>query len=99
LATPKRNKYKTMIKLNDKLICNNAKPLTGNDVAPPLKEGEEYTASLLHSCGCGKVHIGVGLYMEVNYVRCYDCKEELPTITHWCHPSRFTNKTNTTNEN
>jgi len=78
------------IEINDKVTCNNAKLLDGNDVAPPLTEGTEYTVAEIHTCGCGKQHIGVGLELKYNWVKCYDCKEELPLNTHWCHPSRFT---------
>ncbi len=78
------------IEVNDKITCNNSNPLDGNDIAPPLSDGTEYTLLGIHTCKCGKEHYNVGLAMEVNYVRCYDCKEELPITTHWCHPSRFT---------
>jgi hypothetical protein len=79
-----------MIELNDELTCVNSKPLSGNDIAPKVIEGDKYIAKELHTCGCGKLHIGVGLPMECNWVKCYDCSEELPSTTHWCHPSRFT---------
>lgn len=75
--------------INDKVICISNKPLSGNDIAPQLVEGQEYSIQEIHTCKCGKEHINVGLPMEVNYVRCYDCREELPTTSHWCHPSRF----------
>ena len=80
------------IQVNDTLICVNSKPLAGNDIAPPVTEGNEYPLKEIHKCSCGKEHYNVGLPMEVNYVRCYDCTEELPTTNHWCHPSRFTKK-------
>jgi hypothetical protein len=79
-----------MFELNDALTCVNAKPLSGNDVAPPLKEGEPYVVKEIHICKCGKQHLGLGLPMEYNWVKCYDCAEELPLTTHWAHPSRFT---------
>lgn len=81
-----------MIEINDELICINSKPLVGNDTAPSVVEGEPYTAKELHTCGCGKQHIGVGLPVNLNWVKCYDCGEEMPLTTHWCHPSRFTKK-------
>jgi hypothetical protein len=80
------------VQINDTLICVNSKPLQGNDVAPPLTEGNEYPLKEIHTCGCGKQHFNVGLEMNYNWVKCYDCAEELPTHTHWSHPSRFTKK-------
>lgn len=80
------------IQVNDTLICVNSKPLVGNDIAPPVTEGNEYPLQEIHTCGCGKQHFNVGLPMEVNYVRCYDCTEDLPPHSHWCHPTRFTKK-------
>lgn len=75
--------------LNDNVTCLNAKPLSGNNVAPPLTEGSSYPVSEIHTCGCGKQHLGLGLPMNYNWVKCYTCGEEMPTHTHWCHPSRF----------
>jgi hypothetical protein len=80
------------MEVNDEVVCNNTKPLQGNDVAPPLNEGETYTIKEIHVCKCGKQHFNVGLPMEVNYVRCHACQEELPATNHWAHPSRFTLK-------
>ncbi len=79
-----------MFELNDELTCANAKPLEGNDVAPPLVVGDKYPVKEIHVCKCGKQHLNVGLELNYNWVKCYDCKEELPLTTHWCHPSRFT---------
>lgn len=79
-----------MIEINDKVTCNNTKPLFGNDIAPPLTEGQEYSVIDIHTCQCGKPHINVGLTLEVNWVKCYDCSEELPPNNHWCYVSRFT---------
>jgi len=73
----------------DVLICKDIQPLKGNDVAPPLKLDEEYQVLNIFKCGCGKSHIDVGLKSEYNFVRCYDCEENLPPEIHWCHPSRF----------
>jgi hypothetical protein len=78
-----------MHQLKDKITCENAKPLTGNTIAPPLVEGSSYILQQIHICKCGNPHYNVGLAMECNYVRCYDCKEELPMTNHWAHPSRF----------
>lgn len=92
IAKPLRERYKSDKEriLTLKLICNNSKPLVGNDIAPPLKEGEEYSLIDIHICKCGKQHYNVGLPLNVNWVKCYDCKEELPLTNHWSHPSRFT---------
>ncbi len=75
--------------VNDVLTCVNDKPLEGNDIAPPVKETDKYILKEIHTCKCGKEHFNVGLPLEVNYVRCYDCKEEMPITNHWCHKSRF----------
>ena len=76
--------------INDNVTCVNSAPLKGNDVAPPLTEGSAYQVLDIHTCGCGKKHLNVGLPMNINWVKCYDCAEELPSNTHWSHPSRFT---------
>lgn len=75
--------------INSKVICKNSNPLPGNDIAPPLKTGEEYTVTEIHTCKCGKHHLNVGLPLEVNWVTCYDCNQKLPNHTHWSHPDRF----------
>jgi hypothetical protein len=78
------------IEINDSVTCNNIKPLQGCDIAPPLKQDEKYSIKDIHICGCGKQHFDVGLPLEVNWVKCHACQQELPKTTHWCHPSRFT---------
>jgi len=71
------------------------KPLTGNAVAPPLKEGESYLVKQTHFCtgGCGQAHYDVGLISKFNFIRCHKCGEVLPNSgqegIHWAHPSRF----------
>ena len=80
------------IQVNDTVTCNNNKALTGNDIAPPLTEGAEYPVKEIHTCSCGKQHYNVGLELVVNWVKCYDCSEELPITNHWSHPSRFVKK-------
>lgn len=79
------------IEVGMQLICKNEKPLTGNEVGPPLTLEEKYEAKQIHTCGCGKQHVDVGLVSKYNWVRCYHCEEELPSSDkiHWCHPSRF----------
>lgn len=79
-----------MIQINDTIKCENSKPLDGNDVAPKLTEGQHYKLIGIHTCQCGRQHYNVGLPLEVNWVKCYECKDELPDGTHWCHTSRFT---------
>ena len=74
----------------DKLLCNNSSPLEGNTIAPPVVVGTEYKANRIFKCDCGQSHIDVGCKSDHNYIRCYECKNELPdTDIHWCHPSRF----------
>lgn len=82
------------MEVNDTVICINNKPLQGNDIAPPLVEGEKYPIKEIIKCSCGKEHYNVGLELKVNYVRCYDCEQELPMTTHWAHPSRFVAENN-----
>lgn len=77
------------IDVANEVTCVNTKPLQGNDVAPPLKDGEIYTVNEIHTCGCSKEHFDVGLPLDYNYVRCHACQEQLPPTNHWCHPSRF----------
>lgn len=90
-----------MFEINDSLVCINDKPLEGSLEAkehsytfddiygPPVINGNNYTAEIIHVCKCNKQHIGVGLELKIGYVRCFDCGEVLPNTTHWCHPSRF----------
>lgn len=85
-----------MIELDMALTCVNKQPLPGNDVAPALDEGGSYTLKSIHICDCTQAHFDVGLTLKYNYVRCYQCKKELPKtmgldsrLIHWCHPSRF----------
>lgn len=75
----------------DKLTVINNKPLHGNEVAPPLIEGNEYVARQIHICQCGQDHVDVGLKSKYNWITCYKCKKELPKgeTIHWCHPTRF----------
>lgn len=71
------------------LICNNTKPFPVNTIAPDLEIGKEYILKQDYTCECGEIHYNVGLPLEVNYVECYKCREQLPLTTHWCHSSRF----------
>jgi len=77
-----------MIQVGDKLKCIFCHPLPGNDHAPALVLGKEYTCSAVFHEG-EHIHIGVGLELKLNFVRSYATKEELPPTTHWCHPNRF----------
>lgn len=84
----------TNIKVGDKLNCILTDKLPGNDTAPDLDKEKEYDALELHECTCGQKHVHVGLPSHLNWVKCYNCGEQLPNGTekHWCHPSRFTVK-------
>lgn len=81
----------TTFKKDDKLKAINIEPLEGNDIAPPLVEGETYTVTEVYVCKCGQDHVNVGLKSRYNWVNCYKCKTPIPTgdISHWCHPTRF----------
>lgn len=85
------NQTTQAVTIGDTLICKNITPLGNNKIAPPLELEKEYPALNTTTCSCGKQHIDVGLVSEYNYVRCFDCEEELPKSDkiHWCHPSRF----------
>jgi len=72
-----------------KIICINTDILPGNEISPSLELNKEYNLIDIYTCECGEKHYNVGLKMEVNYVRCYKCEEELPDTNHWCHSSRF----------
>lgn len=76
------------ITVGTKLKCIFNQPLPGNDKAPDLKLGEEYECKAIYVEG-EYLHIGVGLDLELNYVKSYATGEELPPVTHWCHPNRF----------
>lgn len=77
-----------MIQVGDKLKCIFNQVLPGNEHAPNLTLGEEYTCSAVFQEG-GHIHIGVGLDLKLSFVRSYATGEELPPVTHWCHPNRF----------
>ena len=54
---------------NLKLICINTKPLSGNEVAPPLVEGETYELLNTIYDSKGNPHYDVGLESNYNYVK------------------------------
>lgn len=80
-----------MLQIGDIVKAKNIEPLPNNTIAPPLILDQEYKVEEIHTCGCGKNHIHIGLQSKYAYVSCYDCGEELPDgdKKHWCHPSRF----------
>jgi hypothetical protein len=80
--------------IGDVVVCINNKCLRGNDVAPSLKEGQEYTIKDIIFDSKNNPHFDVGLPSNVNYVRSWDTEEKLPKgdEIHWCHPSRFKQK-------
>lgn len=73
------------------LRCINNKPLSGNEVAPPLEVGEIYVLKEVIKDKKGNPHYDVGLVSNYNYISSYETKEQLPRgdEIHWCHPSRF----------
>jgi hypothetical protein len=80
-----------MIKIGSKLKCVNSKPLQGNDVAPPLKEGETYEVKDIVIDSEGNPHLDVGLKSNYNYITSWNTKEELPDgdTIHLCALNRF----------
>lgn len=81
----------TKIEKDNNLKCVKTDPLTGNTVGPDLSSEKDYVANEVYTCKCGQKHIDVGLKSHLNWVKCYNCEEELPRgiEIHWCHPSRF----------
>lgn len=79
-------------KVGDEIECIFAELLPGNTKAPKLTKGAEYTCRDIHTDKGGYQHISVGLPINLEYVRSYATKEELPPTTHWCHPNRFIKK-------
>lgn len=77
--------------VGDTVRAVNNKPLPGNDKSPALEIGKEYPVVGIVLDEAGNQHLNVGLESELNYVRSYETKEELPhgDEIHWCHPSRF----------
>ncbi len=71
-------------------VVNNT-PLRGNDVAPHLKVGDEKEVLQIVLDSKGNQHLDVGLESNLQYVRSWETKEDLPNGNkiHWCHPSRF----------
>jgi len=69
----------------------NISPLDGNDKAPALELHKVYTVNQITLDSQGNQHLDVGLVSDLNYVRSWETKEELPEgdKIHWCHPSRF----------
>ena len=77
------------MKTGDILKVINDKPFPVNDKGPKIKIDETYVLLQIHTCNCGEQHFHIGLAMELNYVQCYKCREDLPLTNHWCHSSRF----------
>ena len=73
------------------LLCINDKPLTGNDVGPPLIEGATYGLKEIVVDSKGNEHYDVGLLSQYSYVSSFETGNHLRDgdIIHWCHPSRF----------
>lgn len=69
----------------------NKEPMPGNKIAPELKIEQVVSLKQIYRCKCGEHHYDVGLISELEFVRCYKCKEVLPESdrVHWCHSSRF----------
>jgi len=80
-----------MFEKDTKVKCINNKELPGNDYAPALEVGKEYTIKDIILDSAGNQHLDVGLVSHLNFVTSYETKEELPkgNKIHWCHPSRF----------
>ena len=52
--------------------------LPSNEIGPPIKNGQTYTVIEEYTCGCGEVHLNVGIPSSLNFVECYLCRETLP---------------------
>lgn len=68
----------------------NIEPLPGNDKAPALILGEKYKILKIILDSQGNQHLDLGIVSNLNYVRSYETKEDLPdgNKIHWVHPSR-----------
>ena len=77
--------------VGEEVECIDIKPLPGNDVAPPLKEGKKYPVKKIYVDYEGNQHLDVGLKSKFNYIKGYEIDAELPDgdKVHWCHPTRF----------
>lgn len=80
-----------MFEVNQKVKCINIDILKGNEIAPKLELGKEYTIETLVLDSKGNQHLDVGLVSDLNWVTSYETGEKLPKgdLIHWCHPSRF----------
>jgi hypothetical protein len=75
--------------INDKITVVYDGFLPEKTEKPNLRNGEEKIVKATHVCGCGELHLDVGLLSELNYVSCFKCAEVLPGEAHWCHSGRF----------
>lgn len=79
-----------MLTLGQIVRVINIKPLSDSGVVPPLVLGEEKKIEAVTGCGCGEVHLDLGLKSRYNYITCYKCGDDLPfgDRIHWTHSSR-----------
>lgn len=79
------------LKIGQTIMCVKTIPLKGNDKAPDLEMGKEYTLQQIVYDRNQNPHFDVGVRSNVAYVTSWETQEELPDgdIIHWCHPSRF----------
>ncbi len=82
---------KQLFNVDDSVICIFSGALKGNDNYPNLELAKEYIIKDIVLDSEGNQHLDVGLESELNYIRSWETKEELPrgNKVHWCHPSRF----------
>lgn len=79
-----------MLKLGQAVRVINIAPLSDSGIVPPLSLGEERKIEAFTSCGCGEIHLDLGLKSKYNYIKCYKCGDELQLgyKIHWAHSSR-----------
>lgn len=79
------------MKTGDKVKVINNSLLKGNSLKPSLVLNSTHTIEDVFTCKCGEKHLDIGLPLEINYITCYKCREELPlkNNTHWCNSIRF----------
>jgi hypothetical protein len=82
---------KDEVAVGDEVKVVNNHLLEGNTIKPNLVLHAKHEVKDVFVCGCGEVHLDIGLPLEINYVSCYKCREELPlkNNTHWCNSIRF----------
>lgn len=78
------------LKIGDTVKIISDDYLPGNDVKPPIHNGETYIIQDIYECKCGVRHLDLGLISQWSYISCHKCDERLLNghAIHWCAPQR-----------